>query len=170
LDGTSNIDQPRSNYFDNFILNQGKQMNCNNNSGITPAQLNTAMTLVNFAMTKIFPAGSYVTSQMTIVTQTGATVTAIQNGNTGAPTVIPGVSISGPTLAMAAKIEGFIAAVGLVTGATVGLTGGLILLGLSAIVTAAAITSNRTALHVRNPNQMNAARYNFESDINEINI
>lgn len=123
-------------------------MSCNSNT-VTIQQANLVAGLVNFVMGRIFPPGTIVTSQVNLVTQTGTTFSSINAGTGTAQTAIPGIAVSGPVLAAAAKIEGVILAFGIAAGATtIGVGTGAIAIGLSVIAAAIAISSNAQARDV----------------------
>jgi hypothetical protein len=79
---------------------------------ITIQQVNAATAAVAFVVKQFFPLASPVTAEAALVTQIGATIVAVNNQTSQLELFGTGFAASGPVLALTAKVDGFLLAMG----------------------------------------------------------
>lgn len=125
-------------------------------SNVTIKQVNVVTAATAFITKSLFPLASPVTAEAALVTQFGATIVAVNSQTSQLDFFDTGIQVSGPTIALAAKIDGFLLAMGtvaiygsgtvLATGAVFSASGIAFALTITAGVIAAA--TNKTTRNI----------------------
>ncbi|WP_439590585.1 calcium-binding protein, partial [Hydrogenophaga sp.] len=121
-------------------------MSCESNDSNPIVVANKWIAAINFAAGRINPAAGVITGQFAIASQSGATAIAVSDGS-GVVTYIPGVPISAPTLALFAKIGGWISVTAKAAGVVVPGVGA-IAIGMTAASAIAAAAANKTFVDI----------------------